>query len=331
MAKTKSAPAEENNRSLKVGSLSPVGMMVFAAVMTLIAVPLRTYQLVNLVEPSTGFWLEKDLTVFILYGIIGLVIVLAFFISGLSGVMPGPKFPEKRSIPLGIVSLLMTVAFAYENVTLLMESMLTYQSYQATGTVVSTYSLMSSGVGPAFLESIFGLLAALYFMVLAISLFQGSGAYKRRRVLALNPVLWAIFRLIVQFVNPIRYQNVSQLLFELIYLVFTMIFFLSFARIASGVNETKSMWVLFFTGISGAFMAFVVALAPFALLITGNSAYICSDYPLEYTDLIIGFFITGVLLFNLPVRISNHLEEEDEVPDADAAEQEARAVAGVSE
>lgn len=317
-----------SKKSLKIGSLSPVGMMVIAAVATLAAVPLRTFQLTNLIDPETGFWLSRDLTVPILYILTAVVLVLSFFLTLLSGTLSKPTFPEKRSVPMGVVSLLAAVAFAYENVTLLMGSIRSIQNYRAGGFALSGSYLMSSGIGPSLLQAVFGLLAALYLMIVAICLFQGNGAYKKSRILALSPVLWAIFRLMVQFVNPIRYQNVSQLLFEIIFLCFAMIFFLSFARLASGVNENSSMWVLYFSGIASAFVGFIVALAPFALLVTGKSAYICPSYPMSFAILAYSLFATGVLMFNMPVTIPADDAGEDFVADADSAEAAATDVAG---
>ena len=321
-----SAPAKKRG---KIRSLSPVGMMVIAAVATLAAVPLRTFQLTSLVDPETGFWLAQDITVPVLGGIILGVIVLAFFLTLLSGIMPEPDIKQKKSGIMGVVGLIMTAGFAYEAVTDAFSGYGLVSAYDPVSSAATVpYYLMSTGALPKLLQAFFGILAALYFALYAISEFSGSGMYKKHKVLALNPVFWALFRLIAQFVNPISYKNVSQLMLELVYLCFALIFFLSFARLASHVNEKSSMWILYFAGISSAFAAFVTAGAPLALLVTGKGDLICPTYPLHYVDLAFAVFATGVLLQNLPVTVKATSADDFPVgtPDEEAAEEAAAAV-----
>ena len=99
---------------LKAASLSPNGAIILAAVFTLFAVPLRTFQFLNCMDPETGFWTVRDVTVPVLYAPVIAVAVFAFFISLFSGIMPKPEFSKQRDIPLGVSGLLMALGFAWD-------------------------------------------------------------------------------------------------------------------------------------------------------------------------------------------------------------------------
>ncbi|MBQ2016831.1 MAG: hypothetical protein II207_07505, partial [Clostridia bacterium] len=81
---------------LKAASLSPNGAIILAAVFTLFAVPLRTFQFLNCLDPETGFWTVRDVTVPVLYALVIGVAVFAFFISLFSGIMPKPEFSKQK-------------------------------------------------------------------------------------------------------------------------------------------------------------------------------------------------------------------------------------------
>lgn len=320
---------EKPKKQHKIGSLSPVGIMIIAAVAILVAVPLRTYQLANCIDPSTGFWLVKDFSYTILIGLGIAVIVLGFILTRFCGIMPRPHFQTKKSGWLGLLGLLLALGFVYDAVQNGFNGAAYIQNYDPQ-TASLWYYLMSTGALSGLLQALFALLSGIYFAVYAISMFSGTGAYKKRRALALSPVLYVLFRLMGKFVDPISYKNVSQLFLELLFMGFGIVFFLSFARIASSVNESSSMWILYFTGVVSAFFAYCAAMAPFVLMITGHSQYICSTYPMQYVDLTYALFVTGVLLSNLPLTVHSTMAGDAPAgtPDAAAAEREAGMVAG---
>ncbi len=287
----------------KISSLSPLPLVIILGIATLIGVPLRTYQILKCIDPETGFWLVQDFTVPILYALCILVVALSLGISFFSGIMPAPEFSEKRNIPMGVISILFTFTLLMDAITQMGTYITIFGDYVAEQYDSFFIYMVSTGSLALTLQSVFALLAAFYFALVAFSCFLGNANYTKAKALALTPVLWGIFRMIYFFANPISYRNVSQLLLEIGTLTFALIFLLSFARIASKVNEESSMWILWFSGISGAFFGYVSTLAPFILTITGKGSFIAPEYPLQYTDLVFAFFATVVLLSNLPRTI----------------------------
>ncbi len=292
----------------KISSLSPQPLVIIMSIAALIGVPLRTFQLANCIEPETGFWLVQDITVPILYVLCVLVAVIALGMSFFSGIMPAPEFPERRNIPLGVTSILFTFALLMDAITQMGKYIAIFGDYVAEDNISFFSYLVSTGSLALTLQSVFGLLAAFYFALVAFSLFLGNDSYMGTRALALAPVLWGIFRMIYYFANPISYRNVSQLLLEMGTLAFALMFFLSFARIASKVNEESSMWILWFSGTAGAFFGYVSALAPFILTVVGKGRLIPPGYPIQYTDLVFALFATVLLLSILPRTIKTNTQ-----------------------
>ena len=92
------------------------------------------------------------------------------------------------------------------------------------------------------LSLVFALISALYLLVFGASHFEGVATYKKLSLLSIAPGCWAMFVLISKLMKAISFITVSELLFEIAMLVFTMLFFLTFARIVSGVYSVNSMW-----------------------------------------------------------------------------------------
>lgn len=278
---------------LQIKSLSPKGITILALLAAIVACGLRFHQYSNNLDPDTGFWLSKDLSFYILYGIIAAVIVLSFLICRVAGSLPPAKFQATKNIPIGFTALLLAFGLAYDGVVCLRESYTLITEFSVGQTLTL---FVSSGFMQTALECIFAFCSAVYFVNVGISACKGTVNYQNNKMLATAPVLWGIFRMLVFFVEPISYRNVSQLLFELVYLAFFVIFALSFARIASDVNGENSMWLLFFSGISATFMACLCALVPFFLTITASSSLLAEDYPFRPEDLAFALFGTALLL-----------------------------------
>lgn len=309
---------------LKAAALSPNGAILLAAVFTLFAVPLRTYQYLNCLDPETGFWTVRDVSLPILYALVIAVAVFAFFISLFSGIMPKPSFSKAKDRPFGVAALLASLGFL-SDAFLTFRTILTTMGGLAENEDLSmTYQLISSGTLARGAQVLFAVLSAVYLVFVGISKLNGLDLYQYRKLLALSPVVWGVCRLLVHFVEPISYKNVSQLLLEICLVVFAMIFWFAFARIASDVNADSSMWLFFFGGITGAFLGYVCALAPFMLILTGRGDLIPDSRPMQYVDLTFAIFATCALFNAMPKTVRANSRDEFKEEDApDVPEKEA--------
>lgn len=305
-------------KTLKAASLSPNGAIILAAVFTLFAVPLRTFQYLNCLDPETGFWTVRDVTVPVLYALVIAVAVFAFFISLFSGIMPKPEFSKQRDIPFGVAAILMGLGFASDAFFSVRSILTAYNGIVPNEELSLGYQLISSGTIGRIGQVLFAVLSVVYIAFLAVAKLTGTNLHESHKLLALSPVMWGVFRLLVHFVEPISYKNVSQLLLEICLVVFAMIFWFAFARLSSGVNADSSMWLFFFGGITAAFLGYVCALAPFILILTGKGDLIPESRPMQYVDLAFAIFATCALFNAMPKTVG--LNSRDEFKEEPAPE-----------
>lgn len=288
-------------KKLKIANLSPTPLMIVLAVGVFLSVPIRVFQLCNCVDSATGFWAAKDFTIILLYIICGVVGALAFFLSFFSGIMTKPKFKEGKDLALGICGGIFAATLLLDTVQLVLKFIGLMSSYTTDNNGRLSYYMTTSGGFAIVLSALFGALGTAYLTFVSISAISGTNKYSHKRILGLGPALWAMFRLVYHFTDPINYRNVSQLYLEILMLCFAMIFFLSFARIASEINEGSSMMILWFSGVCTALLAYICALAPFILVITGKGELLPSAYPMRYCDLGLAAFITAFLFTVTPL------------------------------
>ncbi len=287
---------DQNNST--ASRLTPALAVLTALCAAVLAVPFRIYELAAAVNPDTGFWTRSDPTRWVLYGLILVVVVLALLCSKFSRNLPKPVFPVKRSVPLGIGGSLMTIGFTGDAVLGVTQCISLVGTYDPWNMTVG-YFLVSTGFLTQIFRTVFGLLSAVYFGFYTADQFKGTAVCSRLGVLSSNPVLWGIACLLSAFIRPIKYLNVSQLFFELLFLIFASIAFFAFARIASQVESERSMWVLYFAGVPAMFLGYLCAPG----LFRGTPA-------LQTADITIAIFYTILLIVNLPTSLLGKSRKE---------------------
>ena len=206
--------------------------LLFAfAIVALMALPLRVYQLLALVDPSTGFYTESNGTIYLLSALL-LVAVGAFIsLAFTSKEVPSPALPEGKNIVLGVSAIVMAVSFVIDILSIERALVPSLQGSSQVFFSVFKSNLAEAGGAFIILQFIFAFLSLFYFVIFAVSHLNGKSAYKEYKILALAPLAWTITRLVSKLMSAISFLSVSELLFEIFMLVFLMLFFLTFARI----------------------------------------------------------------------------------------------------
>lgn len=295
------------------GSLSAIRMshlVALFAVMAVSGLAIRTYQLlVSMVNPTNGFFENANFTVPVLYGILAVGSVLFLLLSFLSKNVPAPKLPEGRNIPLGIASFLAAIGFVWD-IIVVAKTVIPYDRYGAyTDIFGGLMNINIKGNGGIFviLQFVFAILSVFYFIVFGMSHFEGKATYKKVSLLSIAPGCWAMFMLISKLMKAISFITVSELLFEIGMLVFTMIFFLTFARIVSGVFSVNSMWCTYGCGFPAAIFAGLISVPRGIVLAVGRETVEGSDF--SFTHLFLFVFITVYIISTLGVGFKNSLKK----------------------
>ncbi len=294
------------------GSLSAIRMshlVVLFAVTALGALAIRTYQLLVMVNPQNGFFENANFTVEVLYGILALSSVLFLVLSFLSKNVPAPKLPEGRNIPLGIASFIAAAGFGYDVgaiATDIIPEIGTGMNNVVFGGLITSYVKANGGIF-VVLELVFAIISAFYLTIFGTSHFEGVATYKKLNVLSIAPGCWAMFVLISKLMKAISFITVSELLFEIAMLVFTMLFFLTFARIASGVYSVNSMWCTYGCGFPAAIFAGIISVPRGIVLIVGGENVVDSEF--SFTHLFLFVFIVVYIISTMGVGFKNSIKK----------------------
>lgn len=289
---------------------------LFAGIAALIiAVPLRIYQYINIINPETGFYDEKNASVFILYAILTVAVVLGIFIpfSRKNTMKMVPV--STKSIGFTVVSLIFAVALIVDSASQLMD----YFDLFSSGAAMTTDSLKdyisAQGGTILLLQAVFGGLSAVYFFVTGVTVGLGNSDSSKFKILALMPVVWSIFRLLYRFKRTISFINVSDLFLELFLVVFSLLFLFSLAQVNSKIDtydEDSSMksvyWTIFGYGIPAAVLALTVFLPRFLIAVAGKSELLNPMYGIHASDFAFAVYAVYTCISALKAE-SNTVEE----------------------
>ena len=284
---------------------APLVFLLILLVGAVAAIPLRTYELFNIIDPQTGFYTQGSFTTVTLYVICAAV----FALSIASGLIFKKNLNKLRiaqkDIFFGVCSALLAVAFIYNSFLCFNGFIELYTEYNELAQNFfgesQQLSLIKSSYVDKLGEAVFGSLCAVYFILTAMSAFTKFDISKIR-FLALSPILWCVFRLIFRFMRTISYINVSELFYELLTIVLVMVFFMNYAQIRSKINYKGINWKLFAFGTPAAFFALICFVPRLILTVSGKAELITSTSSLEFTDAGIALFIISCLVSMLPSK-----------------------------
>lgn len=305
------------------GSSSAVKMkyllFVFAAAV-LVALPTRVYQLLALVDSSNGFFKESDVTVPVLYAVLVVFGALFLVLSFISKEVPSPKLPTGKNPILGIASFVMVAGLGVDMFSILQKIIPANQGSGAIFISLFKSNLSKNGGTFTILEFVFAFFAIVYFIVFAISHLNGKASYKEFKLLALAPLCWSMTVLITKLMNAISFIKVSELLFEIFMFVFAMLFFLTFARISSGVFTEDSMWGIYGYGLTAALLALIVTIPRIVIALVGLDPVEGNEFNFAHLTTVV--FIIAYIFASLGIGFKDGLKNRREVSEIDLPDDE---------
>lgn len=256
---------------------------VLAAI--LIAVPLRVYQYAKLINPSTGFFEEKDFSVIVVYGILAVAMIICIVLPYLSHKSIPTVTVGKNSKVFLAVSLIMAAGAVISGVDLITDfiDLISNAPRYLDRDGLSAY-ISAQGGTLLIAEGFFAALSGFHFLISGLSALN-ENTVSKFKILALSPVVWCVFRLLYRFKRTIAFTNVSDLFIELFAIVFAMVFFLAFAQIRSKIDAEDIFWKIYAYGLPAAMFALVCFIPKLILLVTGKSELINPLHPVCISDL----------------------------------------------
>lgn len=303
-----------------VHSISADVSVILMCATILVACPVRIFQMLKNMDATTGFFLDYSaISITVLYSLLAAAVLLILILSFLSARIPAALAPSGRRILLGLSSLFFSATLFYDAIKNYLPSQ------NQTATIVQNAQSIST---LHHLHAVFAFLACCYFIVFAISYISGKSFHKKLKLLSLAPLAWTIICVLERITVIISIMRVSELFLELCALVFLMVFFLSFARVASDVNCKGSMWSVISCGCIAAMFILTYSIPRTMLILTGNTDTIVSGYPVDFTVIGCALFI---IVFIVTVLRSGYSVEDVEEMNKEIEETLAQTEESVSE
>ena len=263
-------------------------------VAVIILVPLRFYQLLTIIDGEVGFYKNVNFTVYLMYGLVAAFIIGFVVMAFLSKKAAQPNIDIMGNRPLGFFSIVTAILLLYNSLVQLkgfIEIVAQYRNIFAFNNYsLGEYLLKSGGVSRAF-EVIFLILSAIYFILFGVSCLGEKLNISKFRLLALSPLLWSIFRMLTKLVRAISYIRISDLFYEIVMVLFTMLFFMAFAQVVANVNPKGIEWKVTGYGLIAALMALLCSLPRLFMVIIGKGVMLSPDAPVELWDIALAVFI----------------------------------------
>lgn len=273
----------------------------------LVAVPLRVYQYFKVLEPETGFYSSNDISVYVMYILLGAAMLLSVLIPLINKKKLITVTSVKKSPVFLVFSLILAVTIIIDSAGQLMGYFDLYDAASAAGGTVTEY-VKNQGGTFLLLQAVSGAVAAVYFFVSGLSVSLGNSDGSRLKILGLTPVLWYIFKLLYRFKRTISFTNVSDLMLELFAIVFLMMFFFALAQTVAKIDAQTVFWKIFAYGVPAAIFALMCFLPRFIVMIIGKSELLNTHYGISYSDLGVAAYIIYNLLSRMKARTADSEE-----------------------
>lgn len=273
----------------------------------LVAVPLRVYQYFKVLEPETGFYSSNDISVYVMYILLGAAMLLSVLIPLINKKKLITVTSVKKSPVFLVFSLILAVTIIIDSAGQLMGYFDLYDAASAAGGTVTEY-VKNQGGTFLLLQAVSGAVAAVYFFVSGLSVSLGNSDGSRLKILGLTPVLWYIFKLLYRFKRTISFTNVSELMLELFAIVFLMMFFFALAQTVAKIDAQTVFWKIFAYGVPAAMFALMCFLPRFIVMIIGKSELLNTHYGVSYSDLGVAAYIIYNLLSRMKARTADSEE-----------------------
>lgn len=307
------------------GSSSAIKMkyllFVFATVF-LVALPTRVYQLLALVNTQNGFFENGDITIPVLYAVLFVFVLMFMLFSFLSKEVPSPKLPTGKNLVLGSTSIVMIAGLIWDIIAI--ENLVVPKTGMDFNMGIFSSllkaNIQDNGGVLLILQFVFAIFSIFYFLVFAISHLNGKGSYKEFKLLALSPLCWCITMLVSRLMKAVSFITVSELLFEIFMLVFAMLFFLTFARISSGVFTEDSMWGIYGYGLSACLFAGLVTIPRLVAMFSGLEPVEGHDFSLAHLSILV--FIFSYIIASLGVGFKDGISNRKTVTEIDLPDED---------
>lgn len=284
-------------KNLSVKSGFGLGAII-AVVAAIVALPIRTAQFFTILESDTGFYSEVNAGVYVFYGVIAAAAVFSLVLGFAKRKKLDYSLEAIKRPGFGILSFTAAIGALSDSARCITE----FMNFDTDSETAQAAVVLLA------VEAVFALFTAIFFVASGSSALGGKTNGSEYKLIALAPVLWSIVRVVYRFTRTISYIRVSELLLEMLMIVFLILFFMAFAQANTGINSDGNVWKVAAYGVPAALLALVCFVPRFIVTVSGNAHLLVDKSPIEYCDIANAAFIICTVLTRVTDKISS---EED--------------------
>ncbi len=185
------------------------------------AVSFRTYQVLYLIDPATGFFESGEFLYQIFLGVLALFVLVIMIMT--ASCKNASEFRFRRNIFSGVLALLTAAAMAADS-----------------GANLLTY-VVAHGALRYLVLSISGVLGVVAFLIAGVSHLTGRNTFEKAPVLALLLPLWVCVRSVVlTFIEYTNVTTISSNMLNVLSVLGMLMFLFSLAKLFTGIQTPKT-------------------------------------------------------------------------------------------
>ena len=263
-----------------------------------IALPVRIYQMLMLVDLNTGFFTDGNVTAVLISCV--LVIGVIFILVSCRRDKSFAEYQPVQSWTVAVPGLLAGAAVAVQSVLSLAQAASSSQD-------VYDEAEISTGVQHPLLYACMGILgiaAAIVILITAVNFARGKNLFRNFPLVSLIPPLWGCLCLVVLFVKFTEVVNTTESVYDLFTSAFLLLFFSSQAKFLSAVDSHRSFQNVFGFGLSAALIGLVTSV-PNCIAAVARQGLVQALTPfVSVTNFLLCLYVVAFLLELRRIKVS---------------------------
>lgn len=231
------------------------------------ALPLRIFQQLVLVDETTGFFTDHNVTAIWISVLLAIGVVYPAVVCRLEKDIPeAPGF--FRSIPIGILYVVTAVILAIDSLRKIFQVTSGEEEALVAGmAAIAPHPLLYSVL------AVLGLAAALILVLGGFSRIVGIYFLRSAPVAELVPPLWCCMSLIVLFVKFTEVINTTENVYQMAGVIFLLLFLSAQAKLSAGIETQRNTRLVFAWGLPAVTVGLVTSVPDLIVPLTGLERY----------------------------------------------------------
>lgn len=228
-----------------------------------VALPVRIYQMLFLVDPATGFFTDQNIVAICLAVFMVIVSAIIMFMCFYDKNAP-KRFEPIKNIPAMIAAAASGIGIIVHSISALLIDNRAHSSLSQD----AANAVNALEGGQAYLNVIMafiGVAAGIVILIAAFNFATGKNVFRSIPVVAIIPPLWFCINLIILFTNYTNVTYITENMMDMFSMILVTFFLLSQGKMFARVNPVKSGKRIYAFGLPTILYGFVSALPSFVL------------------------------------------------------------------